>query len=78
MAKRDKLPCKHCGELEEDHHSYEPITFPHGCKCKDWQEWGNYNEIPPVCSEWVDGGKLCATCEHEKACHEPASRRKAR
>jgi hypothetical protein len=64
--------CKHCGDIEEAHHDYEP-TMPDDCVCRP-DEWGEI--ITDVCHEYQEQtgpfsekGR-CAKCEHDEACHK--------
>lgn len=67
------LICRHCGQEEHEHHAFEPIKIPEGCKC-DWDDWGDPINIPPVCDEWTEGPysdpSLCGNCEHPRECHK--------
>jgi hypothetical protein len=59
--------CKCCGLPESSHHEFEP-QMPDGCIC-DPGEWGDNVRQP--CHEYVgDGVSYCATCEHDKECHQ--------
>ncbi len=66
------LLCKHCALPAEDHHEFE-AQMPDGCVCSpgDW-----YDEVTPICGTFFANEKepdICATCEHERACHKAAA-----
>jgi hypothetical protein len=68
----EPLPCRHCRETEEDHHPFEAVVLPRGCKC-DWREWGcDLEDIPQVCAGFSEDEDthLCYGCEHLEECHE--------
>ena len=63
-----KTVCKICGEPEESHHEFDPLTQPDGCEC-DPLEW-DVNPIPEPCPEFQgEPGKPCRVCEHDEGCH---------
>ena len=64
--------CKHCGQSESDHCTFEPRVIPDGCVC-NIDSWF-YTEIPPVCDEFKTCDKYCDVCEHDEACHKAIGR----
>jgi len=67
--------CRHCGLYEDDHHAFEAMDVPPGCKCepRDWTE-----TVPSVCpsfdldEKWLvrfTDDRRCKTCEHGEECH---------
>lgn len=63
----DRVP--HC-----DTCACEPAANrPPSCVCEEASSWGNPQKIPPVCAGFTPmrgGPTYCATCEHDKPCHE--------
>ena len=61
--------CKYCGLPPEEHHVFECVDTPEGCKC-DTGTWSFTDEITPICAEYKgDGDMYCETCEHDRECH---------
>lgn len=63
--------CAHCGGAEADHHAFVPIRIPDGCQCEP-RDWGDPTNIPAVCEAFAPMSgdhDVCATCEHDAACH---------
>ena len=60
--------CKHCGQPESEHCTFEALVIPDGCVCNPGT-W--LVKIPPVCNEFSgrDYG-YCETCKHGKKCHK--------
>ena len=63
--------CKICGLPRSEHHEFEPVHIPDGCKCDplDWRD----GKILPVCEKFVYDPNyigLCLTCEHPEECHK--------
>lgn len=71
--------CKHCGESEEDHHVFEAVLIPKGCKCNP-SDWRDLDNIPKICDNyaWSIADGHCGTCEHDKECHEIKAAEKGR
>jgi hypothetical protein len=75
--------CKHCGKDESDHHEFEARIAPKGCMCEPGT-WSLMDEIPDVCEHYVrsipniqmDNYGYCQNCEHDKACHGGAKRKR--
>lgn len=63
--------CVICGEYEESHHVFTPPKRPSSACCCNSSEWGDPNNIPPVCATFVgDPSGSCDACEHDYECHE--------
>ena len=71
--------CRHCGESEDMHHTFEgPVPVPRNCKCDpyEWRFSGKPWVVPPVCTDFTpmqgpDSEGLCGACEHLTECHAP-------
>ena len=65
--------CVCCFLPKSDHHDYEPLYLPDGCKCEP-MIWGNPFEIPNVCRNFIQDQKqmddFCKYCQHPSECHE--------
>ena len=61
--------CENCGLPESDHCVFVPAIMPDGCQC-DPCDW---DDVPPICDDFTSAdydGERCATCEHDRVCHE--------
>ena len=71
--------CVHCGNSSGDHCTFTPVTIPATCIC-DTDDWGDVVNIPKVCATFAEipDETLCATCNHERACHADAKGEEAK
>jgi hypothetical protein len=61
--------CAICGEMECDHHHFEPVSRPSRCRCNAL-EWKDPTNIPTICAEHQgDKAANCTRCEHDFECH---------
>lgn len=64
-------PCTICGAAKDEHHEYQaPGRASASCVC-DAETWADPTKIPAVCPKYRgDGEGYCATCAHDRKCHE--------
>ena len=61
--------CRLCGLSEDEHHEFSSLDMPPGCVC-DPGTW-TAQTVKPVCQVFIgEDSSYCATCEHDKACHQ--------
>jgi hypothetical protein len=61
--------CAVCGKTEEEHHAWDPVRRPTGCRCSV-TDWRDRRDIPTVCEKYEgDGNDYCKRCEHDRKCH---------